>query len=257
MNKNWFKNLQNKISNKEIGELQYIFYTIAKDLMNNYILKIDNLKLELTEIEFYYFECNYHKDLYVHLDELQKESGLLYVHKKGKGYGGIDLTFGNNNYFGGILIRGIKDVKNNNFISGPAKIREYIATNLKINNEYKDIQKNFKTNKQKIILEKKDNVKEKYDILHSIRIGLNSEINEEFYNALYRFVRLDNLEAKDFLTYKNLKDRSKLKAISNITGICTKFPNEKSTIKNIEKNEILKNNIIKFKKYQEKEVNKN
>jgi hypothetical protein len=215
--------------------------------MNNYVLKIDELEIELTEIEFYYFECNNHQDLYVHLDKLQRQKGKLYVHKKGKGYGGIDLTFGNGSYFGGILIRGIKS--SNIFISGPAKVREYIAEKLNIENEYLKLQELFDNIENKISLEEKRNNKKEYEILHSTRIGLNEEVDEKFYNALYRFIREDNKEFKN-----------SAKIISYLTNLIPypyKTPNSKSIKDFEEKLEIIKM-IEKFKECQKNlQENKN
>jgi len=229
---------------------QYLFYRITKDLMNYFVLKIDTLEIEFTEVEFYYFECQYHADPYVHLDLLQKKSSeYLYVHKKAQGRGGIDLTFGNGKFFGGILIRGIKDGKT--FISGPAKVREYISEKMKIKEcDHEVLQKCFKNLKKKdrLSLQKRDKLQE-YDVLHSTRIGLNPEVDEKYCNALYRFVRLDSLEAKNdemFTTYTNLKERAKLKAISYLTGVCKKFGNEKSTIEKVEKNDQLSKNIENY-----------
>jgi hypothetical protein len=249
-NREWFANLQSQLVGREVKDLQYIFYESAKDLMNSFTLTIDSLEIELTEIEFYYFECQYHADLYVHLDKLQKESGYLYVHKKAVGRGGVDLTFGNHQFFGGILLRGIKD--RDTFVSGPSKVKEYIGKKLNIENKHhKELQAFFGTLKgqedqNKIYLKKRDESKEKYDVLHSVRVGLNAEVDETFCKALYRFVRLDYLEAKNnenFPTYKNLKDRSKLKAISYLTKVCDKFANERVMITQIDKDDVLKKYI--------------
>ena len=91
---NWCKKLHNSIANNKIS-IEDIFKNTAKEIMNNYSLKIDELEIELTEIEFYYFSCDTHDDHYVHIDKLQKEScDFLYVHKKSYPRGGIDITFG-------------------------------------------------------------------------------------------------------------------------------------------------------------------
>ena len=247
----WIKNLQDQLHDKEVYEIQNIFYDSAKELMNNFTLKIDSLEIELTEIEFYYFECQDHQDLYVHLDELQKEMGYLYVHKKGNGRGGIDLTFGNNEFFGGILLRGIKD--GGTFVAGPSKVREYISKKLGIEDkDHKVLQEFFgKPGKpNKICLQKRDKSKNEHNVLHSVRIGLKEEVDETFCKALYRFVRLDYLEEKKddikFNTYTNLKDRTKLKAISCLTKVCDEFSNEKAMTAQIKKDEILCSLINKF-----------
>ncbi len=233
---------------------QYLFYEITKNLMNHFVLKIDTLEIEFTEVEFYYFECQYHTDLYVHLDLLQKESSeYLYVHKKPKGRGGIDLTFGNGKFFGGILIRGIKD--GDIFIFGPAKVREHISKKMGIQEcdhcDHNVLQDKFEDlkNKNGISLQKRDQSKEQYDILHSTRIGLDPKVHKEYSNALYRFVRLDSLEAKKdklFDTYDNLRERTKPKAISYLTGVCKNFSNEKSMMEEVKNNKQLIKNIEEY-----------
>jgi molybdopterin converting factor small subunit len=262
MNNEFFTNLQNKIEGKGIEELQCIFYETARDLMNNYVLKIDELEIELTEIEFYYFECNNHQDLYVHLDKLQRQKGKLYVHKKGKGYGGIDLTFGNGKFYGGILIRGIKSDDENIFISGIGRVKKYISEKLNIENKYQIIQNFFEKlkNQDEISLEKKDILN--YNILHSRRINLDKRINnDEFRNSLYRFARLDYIEIQK--NKLNNTDKKKLEIsyiinISNITEVCNKFPNENSKTEEIKKNTALMKNIEKFKECQKNlQENKN
>ncbi len=206
----WYKKLHNKLENKD-STMENLFANTAKEIMNNYLLNINNFKIELTEIEFYYFNCDTHDDHYVHIDRLQKEScDFLYVHKKSYPRGRIDITFGNQKFYGGILIRGIKI--NNIFVAGSATIKQYImdiipheATN------YELLQKYFNDNKKNIFLSKKENTN--YDIYCSNRIGLNKEVDERYYNAKYRFVRADYLEQKNkqyFKSYTNLKERTKL-----------------------------------------------
>ena len=246
----WIKNLQDQLHNKEVYEIQNIFYDSAKELMNNFTLKIDSLELELTEVEFYYFECQYHQDLYVHLDKLQKESSeYLYVHKKGKGRGGIDLTFGNNEFFGGILLRGIKD--GDTFVFGPSKVREYISEKLQMKDaDHKKLQEYFEKLKKQINISLHKPQKN-YDVLHSIRIGLNEKVDKTFCKALYRFVRSDCLTATN---NKKLQDKTRLKAISNLTKVYDKFPNEKAMTVQIKKDEILCSLINKFNEQRRHEA---
>jgi len=238
--------LKKKLSDNN-QDTQVVFYEVSKKIMNNYTLKISDKEIELCEIEFYYFDCKNHSDPYVHIDDLQKNTfNKLYIHKQPWNRGGIDITFGNNEYYGGILIRGIK--YNNEYISGSATVKDYIA-NLISNNhskKYKDLQNEcdnlnahlFKQNKEL------NNI-----VYLSTRIGLNNNKNENFAKFLYRFVREDYLYADNdtnFKSYKNLKDRSKLKAILDLIG--TKQSNEKSTKQNIEQDNILSTNINKIKK---------
>jgi len=249
MNDDWVLKLQEKIKNSthSIIEMQHIFYNTAKEIMNDCMLKIDKIEFELTEIEFYYFDCNNHCDIYVHQNELQKEtSGFLYAHKSSWGnYGGLDLTFGNGEYYGGILIRGIK-IKNN-FIAGPAVLRNSIVETIDKNiASYTEFQKYLSVNKENIFLKPKEN-KTDFRILHSTRCNLGKKENKEFRSALYRFVREDFLKAKQEKSFKssdNLKETSMLKAISKLT--LNYDCNEPSTIKKIYENEILLQYINNF-----------
>ncbi len=192
-----------KNRNSSTEEFAKVFYEIAKILMNEYILEIEDMKIEFTEIEFYYFDEKRHTDPYVHKHPLQKNINTLYVHPKWGNYGGIDLTFGDDNCYGGILIRGIK--LNNKYICGPAKVRDEI--NKKFNAKtYFALQKNLDNEVALVQISKKDET-----ILRSTRIGLSGK-NEDFYYALYRFVREDYFEAKN----KKEIFKGNLKEITNL-----------------------------------------
>ncbi|MBM3436131.1 MAG: hypothetical protein FJY07_07975 [Bacteroidetes bacterium] len=60
---------------------------------------------------------NYHNDIYVHGHELQQTSHRWYYHGSG-----IDLTFGNGEFFGGILLRALFNIGNNKYTYGPLQI---------------------------------------------------------------------------------------------------------------------------------------
>lgn len=243
----WYEILQDKMekSKKNIKDLQYIFYVTAQQIMNQYTLKIDSIEFELTEIEFYYFDCENHSDIYVHQNELQKTTrNFLYAHENSWGnYGGIDLTFGNGSYYGGILIRGIK--LDDNFIAGPATLRNKIVEIINQNiNSYTKFQNYLNSKKNLIGLQKKSHIQEEHPILISTRINLGKKESPNYRNALYRFVREDMLIAKqnkEFATKDNLKETSMLKAISKM--VIGYECNEPSTTKKIENNEILSKNI--------------
>jgi hypothetical protein len=232
-------------TNNSIQNLQKIFYEISQELMNNYEYKINNIKFELTEIEFYYFNEFKHCDIFTHTHILQKDTkNILYVHESWGNYGGIDITFGNGEYYGGILIRGIKI--NDIFIAGPSKVRTELIQQLKINcNSYKELQIFF--NQYPLEIMQKESLNHK--TYHSSRINLGKKDNDNYRYALYRFVREDYLnEPKNDIIFKsrdNLKERSLLKAISYSTlGYSS---NEKSTLEKIKNNQILQNYIKNFK----------
>ncbi|EDM23760.1 hypothetical protein [Caminibacter mediatlanticus] len=209
--------LQNEIeknySQLSIEKLQKIFYCHAKKLLNEYLLKIENLEIEILDIEYYYFSNN-HQDIYVHKKEKQKISQKksskiiqLYVHKKNS-RGGIDIVFGKNDYYGGILIRGIS-INGKNII-GINKVKNKIAKTFNISDDYKELQDFF--DNTDITLIKKSNQKDD-KIFVSIREGLNSlECKYKF--VLYRFIKSVKINEKYDLTYKDLKDKSKILAIN-------------------------------------------
>jgi len=231
-------------SDNSIQSLQSIFYDMAKELMNNYEFSIKNIFFELTEIEFYYFNESKHCDVFTHIHHLQKETnGILYVHESWGNYGGIDITFGNGDFYGGILIRGIKI--NSNFIAGPSKVRTELINTLKENiNTYHELQNFF--NEYPLQILKKEPIE--YNIYHSTRYNLGKKQDDKFRYALYRFVREDYLyepKGNTFISRNNVKERSLLKAISSLT-LDIKC-NEKTTLNKIENNVILKKGIESFK----------
>ena len=75
------------------------FRRIAEDLLNHFIFISGEKSYRICEIEFYYMGVN-HEDKYTHGHELQKTSGQWYQHGSG-----LDITCGNDNAYGGILIR--------------------------------------------------------------------------------------------------------------------------------------------------------
>lgn len=95
------------------------FTSLANCLMNYLALAVGKNVYRITECEFYYSEID-HADPYVHCGEEQLSAGKLYLNK----VGGLDITFGNANIpsFGGILIRGIRNLKTNEYISQVQKI---------------------------------------------------------------------------------------------------------------------------------------
>jgi len=230
-------------SDNSVQSLQKIFYKISEKLLNNYKYKIDNVAFELTEIEFYYYNEYKHCDIFTHTHHLQKNTkGTLYVHESWGNYGGVDMTFGDGNFYGGILIRGIKI--NDTFVAGPSKVRTELINALDKNlNSYSELQ-NFFNNHSLKILDKK-NVENK--IYHSTRINLGKKDSVKYRYALYRFVREDYLNEPindSFISRANLKERSLLKAISYLT---LKYKsNEKSTLEKISNQKILREYIKSF-----------
>lgn len=166
------------------------FHKIANILLNDTKLLIGNTEFEITEIEFYYNDKNKHNDIACHGDELQKASNTWYVHKKGRG--GIDITFGNENAYGGILVRGIKEIISGLYTDGPLKILKKIEKILsksrsELRNELRDIETSL------VRLEKKDSTNKL--IYQAPRIGLVQPENK-FLIYPYRFIVDINSEHK-------------------------------------------------------------
>lgn len=95
------------------------FYAIAYRLMNDLCLNIGKNHYRITECEFYYSDID-HPDPYIHGEPQQMTTGQLYYNKAG----GLDITFGHETYlaWGGILIRGIRNLETNEYINQITKI---------------------------------------------------------------------------------------------------------------------------------------
>ncbi len=109
------------ISDKGIGKW---FEMIADYLLNKTRLVLYQEEYRLTEVEFYYFDEVRHQDFFSHRDPLQRHLGKWYFLRHHGGYRagtfkGLDLTFGQQGAFGGILIRGLER-EDGSLIDGPS-----------------------------------------------------------------------------------------------------------------------------------------
>ena len=149
------------------------FASLANQLINQYILKVNNTEYRFTELEFYYYEPEKHEDQYVHKNDQQLSSGKWYHHGSG-----LDITFGNKSKgaFGGILIRGIKDLNNGKYIDGSLNVVTEVFSHFTDVNE---IYNKFGLVEKSLPLEKP---------IRAQRIGLNEETDPEFYPKPYRFI---------------------------------------------------------------------
>lgn len=90
------------------------FDEIATDLITNYVLQVNDFAFRFTEIEFYYFHEDCHKDEYTH--EHKRNAGEWRFHNQG-----LDITFQSDSKSdGGILIRGLS--LGEKFVNGPRKV---------------------------------------------------------------------------------------------------------------------------------------
>jgi hypothetical protein len=99
--------------NIDDNNIEQSFDAIAKELLNEHVLRVNDDEFEFTEIEFYYFMKGYHEDMYTH--KHLRKAGEWRSHNQG-----LDITLeGNAEQDGGILIRGLKNGER--FINGPIK----------------------------------------------------------------------------------------------------------------------------------------
>ncbi len=158
------------------------FLRIASELMNFHVLIAGNQTYRFTTLEFYYFDKENHPDIYSHQHALQKTTGKWYFHGSG-----LDITFGNEDVHGGILIRGIKNLQKNTFINGPINCVQELFSNLGDVVNDKGITFFIADNTR----EKQGALMEDQKVYQSKRVGLNKIIDRTpdtiFYNGFYRF----------------------------------------------------------------------
>jgi len=107
------------------------FDEIANALLNRSIFFIGGLPHRVLELEFY---CNGHQhiDLFAHGHERQKKRAEWYFHMTGKGYKGgsykgLDVTFGDDEFYGGILLRTIQPLYGDFApIEGPSLLVDHV-----------------------------------------------------------------------------------------------------------------------------------
>ena len=88
------------------------FRRIAEILMNNCVISKGDNRYEIVEIEFYLFAPD-HQDVITYPRELP--AGQWFFHASG-----VDLTFrSDKKQFGGILIRGVRNIGTGNVTLGP------------------------------------------------------------------------------------------------------------------------------------------
>lgn len=101
---------------KTDNEIKIQFRKAAESILRNCMISFNNNKYQISEIEFYYCNEN-HPDPFVHKHGNQKKMGIWYFHGVGQ-----DITFGDETSYGGILIRGIKNMVGNEYADGPIKV---------------------------------------------------------------------------------------------------------------------------------------
>jgi hypothetical protein len=165
------KDMNLEIDNQKIEDS---FNRIASELMNEYVLKAENTHYRITEIEFYYYVSKNHEDNYIHKHDLQKEKGKWYFHGSG-----VDLTFGSNEVYGGILLRAIYNIKTEKYIYGPIKIITEIFSNMP---------SAFDTNISFGLIPAENTITVIEQPIKAPRVGLNEKKNPNMYEELYRYL---------------------------------------------------------------------
>ena len=184
-------NLTIDVTSKET--IQNSFDRIAKDLILNWQLKINDMLFTFTEIEFYYYYEGIHEDIATHKHKYDK--GQWRIHRQG-----LDITFQWSDISdGGILIRGLKS--ENGYINGPLRVLETIFKNF---NPVIVIQQQFG-----LIPKLSGNSTE---IFKTERHGLSTTLQNFYSDALYRYY-VDLADWKNIHVSFSEKAKIKLKSL--------------------------------------------
>jgi hypothetical protein len=165
--------------NVDVEKPNVDFKRIASEIMNDWILQIENKKYRITEIEFY-LKHDEHNDGYTHGHELQREMGKWYFHGSG-----IDITFGNECSYGGILIRAIYNLDTHKYVYGPIKVVTEVLSSIK-NVYYSTLLFGLNPDSEKRI--------EREIPIAAPRVGLNSLHNQVMHDKFYRFVVMPKMQ---------------------------------------------------------------
>jgi len=120
------------VNDKEIVEW---FTEIASQLLNRTRLLVCGKPHRLVELEFYYYNES-HPDPFAHRHPLQLTWGRWYFHRqrdnyRGGSFKGLDLTFGENTAFGGILIRSL-EAADGTLIDGPSLCVDHLLAQAEV-----------------------------------------------------------------------------------------------------------------------------
>ena len=158
----------------DVREIENSFDRIANEILNNMVLQVNNVNLDITEIEFYYFYDKKHEDNYTH--EHKRDTGEWRFHNQG-----LDITLPRNEFSdGGILIRGLKHEKK--YVNGPRKI---------ITRMFEIFGKVDSNNSLQLLKSENKNL----EIIKTFRHLPNKQIYPKFHLKHYRYlVSLDKLD---------------------------------------------------------------
>ena len=157
---------------KIIEENSLGFQKIADKLFNEFVIKSQESKYQLLELEFYWHSENHQDKSTYNRNHVQPERGDWFFH-----YSGVDIALKDENGgYGGILIRKIKQLESNKIYSGPMVCAMRIFSEISAFNE---------SSMPRLIAHKHLRT----EIISATRIGLgkNSEIND-MKEKSYRFI---------------------------------------------------------------------
>ena len=148
------------------------FDYIAKELLLNHVIKVNNASCEITEIEFYYFNERKHPDYYTH--DHNRRKGEWRLHKQG-----LDITFDGTKkgIDGGVLIRGLRIQEK--YVNGPIRC-------------LREIFKLMGSVQEKNYLQIVKEPLEKAEIIKTTRHLPNKVRYEDYHSKEYRYIK--NLE---------------------------------------------------------------
>ena len=116
----------------ELPESAYqdVFRRVAALILNGVTWHIGGRPYRFTEIEIYYNGAQ-HRDTFTHGDAMQRELGRWYFHRSGEEYRGgtykgLDIAFGREDVFAGILVRGAESLADGALIDGPCMCADRI-----------------------------------------------------------------------------------------------------------------------------------
>ena len=114
--------LQN-LHSLSIEDVEGHLQSAGEEVLRRIQLNVFGHPCRILEVEFYFFGGQ-HRDPFAHCHEVQREFGHWYLHRVGTGFRngsfkGIDLTFGQDTSFGGMLIRSLLDA-DGSVVCGPS-----------------------------------------------------------------------------------------------------------------------------------------
>jgi hypothetical protein len=191
-----------EINTSDRESVEASFSRIAKRLFSDYQLVVNEIfYYRLIDIEFYYYAPGKFEDVYANRHEAQRSSGKWYSHGSG-----IDITFGNGEYYGGILIRGIASIRGEGQadhmgiykqIHGPLNVKTEIFSNM--HGAFEKAANYLYL--QDVSQERMGaNMANPEYIVRTNRIGLNpakDSADKGFYNGKYRYVIFPHLKLKN------------------------------------------------------------